>query len=200
MPGLRMTLLLLSVLLQEKGCGDFLLSLDPLRDKASLSQPINYSYTIKLINPTRMSEYKNVEIQGKANCSSINELKEFVSTNHPSGVDMPNLVKVEMGYIEPGHGGKGRKVWIFDDGDVQRMYEAYTNKKWILLWCYTEPIQKKVTDTQEKSDGAQSFKLFCASEKARSFCYLFTIERKTWDSLQTRAVKYVGPHATFEDP
>jgi len=77
------------------------------------SQPeptINYSYIIKLINPTRMSEYKNVEIQGKAHCSSTNDLKEFVSTNHPSGVDMPNLVKVEMGYIEPGHGGKGTKV------------------------------------------------------------------------------------------
>ena len=77
-----------------------------------------------------------------------------MSTNHPSGVDILNLVKVEMGYIEPGHGGKGRKVWMHDDGDVQRMYEAYGNKKWILLWCYTEPTQKKVTDTQEKSDGA----------------------------------------------
>ena len=50
---------------------------------------------------------------------------------------------VETGYIEPGHGGKGRKVWIFDDGDVQRMYEAYSNKKWILLWCYTEPIHPR---------------------------------------------------------
>ena len=62
-----MTLLLLTVLLQEISCGDFLLSSDPLRDKASLSQPINYPHTIKLINPTRMIEYKNVEIQGKAN-------------------------------------------------------------------------------------------------------------------------------------
>ena len=71
-----------------------------------------------------MSEYRNVEIQGKTHFGSINELKEFVSTNHPSGVEIPNLVKVEMGYFEPGHGGKGRKVWMYDDGDVQRMYEA----------------------------------------------------------------------------
>ena len=58
-----------------------------------------------------------------------------------------------MGFIEPGHGGKGRKVWLFDDNDVQRMYEAHIHKKQILLWCYTSH-KKSPADLQKKSDNA----------------------------------------------
>ena len=122
-------------------------------EPVKVSQPTEYCYTLKLINPLRMSEYKNLEIQSKGRCKSISELKEFISDNHPSGIDGPNLNEVEMGYIEPGHGGKGRKVWIYDEKDVDKMYEAYANKKRVLLWCYSQPtIQKKSTDSQAKSD------------------------------------------------
>ena len=71
----------------------------------------------------------------------------------------------DLRYIEPGHGGKGRKVWMHDDGDVLRMYEAYGNKKWILLWC--EPTQKKTTNTQEKSNGASKVYSYSPRKQAR---------------------------------
>ena len=100
-----------------------------------VSQPTEYFYTLKLINPLWMSEYKNLENQSKGCCKSVNELKEFISNNHPNGIDVPNLNQVEMGYIKPDHGGKGRKVCIYDKKDVDKMYEAYANKKRILLWC-----------------------------------------------------------------
>ena len=50
-----------------------------------------------------------------------------------------------MGYVEPGHGMKGRKIWIHTDDDVKMMYEKHGKKKTILLWCYTEasPVCKK---------------------------------------------------------
>ena len=52
-----------------------------------------------------------------------------------------------MGYVEPGHGMKGRKIWIHTDDDVKMMYEKYDKKKSILLWYYTEaaPACKKGT-------------------------------------------------------
>ena len=43
------------------------------------------------------------------------------------------------------HGGKGRKVWLFDNNDLKKMYEVHRQKKQILLWCYTHaPLQKKL--------------------------------------------------------
>ena len=47
-----------------------------------------------MINPSRMSEYKNVEIQKQRIFKSLNELKEFVSTNLPSDVEVPDLYEV----------------------------------------------------------------------------------------------------------
>ena len=105
-----------------------------------------------MINPSRMSEYKNVEIHGRGYFKVFNELKEFVSANLPSSIEIPKLQEVEMGFIEPGHGGKGRKVWLFDDNDLQKMYEVHRLKKQILLWCYTHvsSTQKKLPADQKK--------------------------------------------------
>ena len=89
---------------------------------------IVFGYVLKMINPSGMSEYKNVEIQRRGYCKSFSELKEFISSNLPSTIEAPNLQEVEMGFIEPGHGGKGRKVWLFDDNDVQKMYEIHLHK------------------------------------------------------------------------
>ena len=56
-----------------------------------------------------------------------------------------------MGFIESSHGGKGRKVWLFDDDDVQKMYEVHLHKKQILLWCYTHvSAQKKPSENVSK--------------------------------------------------
>ena len=36
---------------------------------------------------------------------------------------------IEMGYIEPGHGARGKQRWILNAGDLEDMYEAYTQEK-----------------------------------------------------------------------
>ena len=43
-----------------------------------------------------------------------------------------------MGYVEPGHGMKGRKIWIHTDEDLKMMNEKHDKKRSVLLWCYTE--------------------------------------------------------------
>lgn len=115
---------------------------------------IVFGYVLKMINPSRMSEYKNVEIQSRGYCKTFSELKEFISNNLPSTIEAPNLQEVEMGFIEPGHGGKGRKVWLFDDNDLQKMYEVHQHKKLILLWCYTHvSTQKKAPAANQKKSS-----------------------------------------------
>lgn len=44
-------------------------------------------------------------------------------------------VAIQMGYIEPWHGIKGRQHWIADD-DLHDMYQAHRKNK-IMFWVYT---------------------------------------------------------------
>ena len=52
---------------------------------------------------------------------SMDELRDFMAKNIPSTCNVEDIGAVEMGYIEPGHGSKGKKVWLCNDSD---------------LWCF----------------------------------------------------------------
>jgi len=66
--------------------------------------------------------------------------RRFIAENLP---DIPEIGKsdfatVEMGYVEPGHGPKGRRVWVYADSDLRDMYKRHQRKKHVLLWCYNK--------------------------------------------------------------
>lgn len=98
-----------------------------------MSKP--YQYSLKLINPSRKSDYKTVNILDcpRECLATVTELREFMS----SACDVEDIAKVDIGYVEPGHGSKGKKVWICSDDDVKAMYKAHKGRL-INLWCYTE--------------------------------------------------------------
>ena len=53
---------------------------------------------------------------------------------------------------------KGRKVWLFDDNDVQKIYELHLHKKQILLWCYTHvSAQKKSSENVSKLGSGSNY-------------------------------------------
>ena len=39
-----------------------------------------------------------------------------------------------LGYIEPGHGAKGRQIVLDEDKDLTEMYRVHLKKKKIVLW------------------------------------------------------------------
>ena len=80
-----------------------------------------------------MSDFKNVDIHAKSYCSSLDELRKFIASKLPATVDPPDMEAVDMGFIEPGHGGKGRKVWLFSDEDLPTMYKTFKGKR---EFCY----------------------------------------------------------------
>ena len=105
-----------------------------------------FEYGLKLINPARLSDFTTVNISGRAHCSTLNaDLKEFIRAKFPINwpLELPNLNLVDFGYIEAGHGAKGRKIWLYDDDDVAKMYFDHEGKRKILLWCYTGLGSKK---------------------------------------------------------
>ena len=94
------------------------------------------TYTIKLINPACKKEFHSIELGKAKACKSLRDfISKKLSTNPK--FKLLDLQSVEMRYVEPGYGMKGRKKWINTDDDVKMMYEKHVTKKSILLWCYT---------------------------------------------------------------
>ena len=60
----------------------------------------------------------------RALCTCALELSIF-----PSDIPQPHINKLEFGYIEPGHGLKGRKEWILDDDELLEFLERCEGKK-----------------------------------------------------------------------
>ena len=108
-----------------------------------------------------MSDYKTVKIyEYTQGCfKSLDELRDFIARNLPGECNVEDIGAVEIGYIEPGHGSKGKKVWLCNDSDLKAMYNAHNKKN---LWCYTE---KKCSGRGKKRSR------FPADEKASSSKY-----------------------------
>ena len=61
---------------------------------------------------------------------SLAELKQKVED------EVGLFEKDEIGYMEPGHGKKGKKRELEDDQDLQEMYAHFKTGCDVLLWCY----------------------------------------------------------------
>ena len=108
----------------------------PQPSTSSASITSLFEHSLKIVNPTRMSEFRRVNIHGRQHCSTLNEIKKLIADNFPisAGENVPDMDVVEMGYIEPGHGSKGKKLWLYTDADVAQMYNDHQGKtKKVLL-------------------------------------------------------------------
>ena len=113
---------------------------------------VQYIYSIKIVNPVRMKEYCNIVLGKGTLYRTLKSLRKFIMNNMPNvpDVDKPDLSKVEWGYVEPGHGMKGKKIWLYTDGDLRKMYEGYGGKPTIRLWAYTSVTRKEPSKPEKK--------------------------------------------------
>ena len=84
-----------------------------------------------------MSEYGIIRIGKWKRLASLSDFRKFLVTKVPADIESPNFELVNVGYIEPGHGLKGKKQWLNTDDDVKVMYEKHQGKTGILLWAYS---------------------------------------------------------------
>ena len=54
-----------------------------------------------------------------------------------------NAADIQVGYVSPGHGARGRHQWISDNFDIEDMCKEYQGKKEITVWFYSSNHQKK---------------------------------------------------------
>ena len=72
----------------------------------------------------------------------FDEIKNIILASFPANVPQPRGDQVEFGYIVPGHGLRGKKEWILDDGDAKKFLASFKGKKTsVTLWCYSQTSQ-----------------------------------------------------------
>ena len=66
------------------------------------------------------------------------------------------IIFSSFGYIEPGHGSKGKQRWLTSNDDLKDMYQVYQGKKEILLWCNTMCSDKRKRAHSPNADSDNS--------------------------------------------
>ena len=109
-----------------------------------------FSYSVKIINTRKKSEYVIKKLRINNVFKSIDDLKDTLSTvNVASTID-------QVGFIEPGHGAKGRQQWLTDSEDLKDMYSLHQYRNEIIFWCYSvkeASCSRSVSESCSKSFG-----------------------------------------------
>jgi len=113
-------------------------------------------YSIKLINPDRKSDYSVEKWHVRTVFKTVSHL---TTTLREKYAELEPCKELRIGYMDPGHGWKGKQRWITCDDDLKDMYKAYGSKIEIMIWCFlpskTENGAKKRKSPSDKSDTAE---------------------------------------------
>ena len=106
----------------------------------------------------------------------------MIKIKPPKEYTMENIKEViesytsngEFGYIEPGHGLKGKWEWIFTEEDVKGMMEKHRKAREMRLWCYddSEMGQSTRSKTVTKSSTSHSLEREPESKRPRTNGYV----------------------------
>ena len=102
-------------------------------------------YSVKIVNPKRKSDYTVRKLRTNIQFLTVSEVFE----------ELKNSLEInasQLGYIEPGHGLKGKQRWITEDEDLETMYECFKGKREIVLWCSPSPKGKSLSTFNEKEN------------------------------------------------
>lgn len=117
---------------------------------------LQLEYSVKIINPEKLSDYKSVRLCKWKCCEDLKELRLLLRDKVPPAVSHPiNFEKNDLGYIDPGHGLKGRKHWLSSNEDLKEMYQKHVGKRNILLWIYFDTSGKSSSNGKKNSNFEQ---------------------------------------------
>ena len=102
------------------------------------------NYTIKVINVNHKSQYTIQKFRSSNRFSSVHSLQDYITKQIQEEA-------IDIGFIEPGHGMKGKQTWILED-DLTNMYSRLRNKKDVVLWCH---VRKNDEDPSTSISSAE---------------------------------------------
>ena len=113
-------------------------SLFPLRLNMRLSlnwTKVTYTYTLKIINPKRKSQFRVEKFRKEGVFKSPLELQTFIAESYKECVP-PASTEFDIGYFKPSRGSS--KVYIKSNADIECMYESYKDQLELNIWCIGE--------------------------------------------------------------
>ena len=121
--------------------------------EAATSGQETFSYLAKIINRAKKAEYTLRKFRASTRFTTVQSLSKALSDHFPTCIT-GNAADIQMGYIAPGHGARGKQHWITDDLDIEDMYKEYRGKKEIILWFYD--CSKSLEGTKKRGKRAHS--------------------------------------------
>ena len=92
-----------------------------------------FKYSVKIVNPKKKSEYEIQVLQTDRMFTTVEELKTQIAQDCKSKIlEKPT----QLGFIEPGHGLRGKQKWINEEDELKEMYDLHQGKDQIILWCF----------------------------------------------------------------
>ena len=107
------------------------------------------SYSAKVINPAKKADYSLRKFRVSCRFTTVLNLQKSLSECYPTFISC-DAVDIEVGYITPGHGARGKQRWICDDIDLTDMYKEYKGKKEIVVWFYSSNNSEGETSKGKK--------------------------------------------------
>ena len=72
----------------------------PQPSTSSASTQTPFEHSLKIINPSRMSEFTRVNIRGRKHCCTLEEVKKLITDNFPHGENLPDYQSEKMTEVD----------------------------------------------------------------------------------------------------
>ena len=102
-------------------------------------------YSVKIINPNNRSGFEIRKWDINCEFDDLDDMRTQINLEFDEFIDNGMF---QFGYIEPGHGAKGRQVLITNSEHISDMYQTYEGRKQIVLWLKSKP-SKSSTEKYE---------------------------------------------------
>lgn len=113
-----------------------------------------YSYSVKVINPLGKGGNMIHALQSRPVFTEVSKLKESILSSCKHYIEEDK--ELQFGYIQPGHGKKGKQFELTSDKDLKEMYERHKKKRDILLWM--KHSKKRPRSESDNPPGGSSRK------------------------------------------
>ena len=162
------------------------------------------------MNRYKKSEYRIHNLRDEAKFEKMENLQVFIKTKFKVFADHNDLC---IGYVEPGHGWKGKYLWLNNDEDIKELYSVCGMLKNILLWCYLPnhdnkkkrklESSKESMEPKNKRDKCLSSNTSKADEAKDIHQVLLDKHEKKYTPEQLHAwaeMVQMKKHTSLEDP
>lgn len=147
---------------------------------------------------SRKSDYSVQKLKASAIFTSLQSLIDEIKLSL-------NVTPHSVGYIEPGHGLKGKQRWLTNDQDLTAMYAVYEKKLEVLLWCQCvyenmkgkQPAKKRSREDDSAEPTSTSKKSMIMQKIEVVEEIVKKLQEKTWLLIECGAIQCMGTHDTY---